>query len=74
MPKIFYRKRDRQISEGLYLFTQGIETQKNISEWRLSNKNSPIFEKERIQHETLLSYAKYILDEINKIQNGELHF
>lgn len=66
------RKKQRQYIEGLSMLEDGIKVQLRQAEYRLQNKD--LSEKEKITLETLRKHCQYVLEQINDIWDGKLHY
>ena len=66
------RKQQRQYIEGLSLFEDGIKVQLRQTEYRLQRND--LSQEEKTTLETLKKHNEYILEQINDIRNGKLHY
>ena len=66
------RKKQRQYIEGLAMLEDGLRVQLRQAEWRLGFKD--LAEEDRIRCETLKKHCEYILEEIDNIWDGKLHY
>lgn len=65
-------KKYRQWAEGLSMLEDGIEVQLRQAEYRLQRDD--LSEEEKVRLETLKKHSEYVLDQINEIWEGKLHF
>lgn len=65
-------KRYRQYAEGLSMLEEGIEVQLRQAEYRLQRDD--LSEEEKVRLETLKKHSEYVLDRINEIWEGKLHY
>ena len=65
-------KRYRQYVEGLSMLEDGIEVQLRQAEYRLQSNN--LSQEEKIRLEALKKHSEYVLEQINDIWNGKLHY
>ena len=66
------RKKQRQYIEGLAMLEDGINVQLRQAEYRLQRNG--LSQEEEIILETLKKHCEYILEQINDIWNGKLHY
>ena len=66
------RKQQRQYIEGLRLLEDGIKVQLRQTEYRLQRND--LSQEEKTTLETLKKHNEYILEQINDIWDGKLHY
>lgn len=65
-------KRYKQYTEGLSMLEDGIKVQLRQAEYRLQRDD--LSEEEKVRLETLKKHSEYVLDQINEIWEGKLHY
>jgi len=65
-------KKYKQYTEGLSMLEDGIKVQLRQAEYRLQRDD--LSEEEKVRLETLKKHSEYVLDQINEIWEGKLHY
>lgn len=66
------RKQQRQYIEGLSLLESGLKVQLEQAKWHLGFDD--LTKEEQTRWETLKKHCEYVLNEINDIWSGKLHY
>lgn len=65
-------KKYKQYTEGLSMLEDGIKVQLRQAEYRLQRDD--LSNEERVRLETLKNHSEYVLEQINEIWEGKLHY
>lgn len=65
-------KKYKQYTEGLSMLEDGIKVRLRQAEYRLQRDD--LSEEEKVRLETLKKHSEYVLDQINEIWEGKLHY
>lgn len=65
-------KRYKQYTEGLSMLEDGIKVQLRQAEYRLQRDD--LSNEERVRLKTLKKHSEYVLEQINEIWEGKLHY
>ena len=65
-------KRYKQYTEGLSMLEDGIKVQLRQAEYHL--RRDDLSEEEKVRLETFKKHSEYVLDQINEIWEGKLHY